>query len=557
ELVGMSFAVKAGEAWYVPLPPERQACLEVLEMFKYLFDNENIAKIGQNIKFDISMLRSYGIGVKGALRDTMIAHYLLEPDLRHNMDFLAEEYLGYRPVSIERLIGKKGMKQGNMRDVALELITEYAGEDADITLQLWEMFEPRLEETRTRALFEEIEMPLVRVLSSMEMEGVSIDTLALKAFSEELGTAIGRVEEEIYSLSGERFNINSPKQLGELLFERLKIVDAPQRTRTKQYSTGEDVLSRLADKHPVIDKVLEFRSLSKLKSTYVDALPALISPRTGRIHTTYNQAVASTGRLSSNNPNLQNIPVRTALGREIRKAFVPRDEEHVLMAADYSQIELRLIAHLSGDPGMMQAFGEGQDVHTATAARVFGVAPEAVDREMRSKAKEVNFGLAYGMSAFGLAERLRIPRKEANLIVSEYFRQYPGIREYMDSQVRFARSHGYVETIMQRRRYLRDINSSNAVVRGLAERNAINAPIQGSSADMIKIAMIRIHEAMEREGLGSRMLLQVHDELVFDAPRAEVPHLAQLVEHHMKEAMPLKVPVVVEVKTGENWLEAH
>jgi DNA polymerase-1 len=556
-LVGMSFAITSGEAWYVPLPEAREDCLEVLNLFRHIFGNVQIAKIGQNLKFDLAILAEYGIEVGGALLDTMIAHYLLEPDLRHNMDYLAEEYLGYSPISIESLIGKKGARQGNMRDVPLEVIAEYAGEDADITLQLWEVFEPRLEETGTRKLFDDIEMPLVNVLTSMEMEGVKLDTTVLASFSEELGTAIVKVEKDIYDLSETQFNINSPKQLGQVLFEKLKIGGTPQMTRTKQYSTSEDVLSKLADKHPVIDKVLEYRSLTKLKSTYVDALPALISPRTGRIHTTYNQAVASTGRLSSNNPNLQNIPVRTTLGREIRKAFVARDEDHILLAADYSQIELRLIAHLSGDAGMIQAFAQGQDIHTTTAARIFGVEASAVDRDMRSKAKEVNFGLAYGMSAFGLSERLRISRKEANEIVTEYFRQYPGIREYMDAQVRFARAHGYVETIMKRRRYLRDIRSSNAVVRGLAERNAINAPIQGSSADMIKIAMIRIHEAIRKEKMSSRMVLQVHDELVFDALRSEVDHLTNLVERHMKEAMELSVPVLVDVKTGENWLEAH
>ncbi|MBE0641220.1 MAG: DNA polymerase I, partial [Bacteroidales bacterium] len=557
ELVGLSFANSPGEAWYVPLPESREECMATLSLFRQLFDNVDIAKIGQNLKYDLSVLRGYGIRVRGPLLDTMIAHYLLEPDLRHNMDYLAEEYLGYSPVSIESLIGKKGAKQGNMRDVPLDIITEYAAEDADITLQLWELFEPRLEETGTRKLFEEIEMPLVNVLTAMEMEGVKLDTNVLASFSEELGTAIVKVEKDIYELSETQFNINSPKQLGQVLFEKLKIGGTPQMTRTKQFSTSEDVLSKLADKHPVIDKVLEYRSLTKLKSTYVDALPMLINPRTGRVHTTYNQAVASTGRLSSNNPNLQNIPVRTTLGREIRKAFVARDEDHILLAADYSQIELRLIAHLSGDPGMIQAFEHGQDIHTTTAARIFGVDAAAVDRDMRSKAKEVNFGLAYGMSAFGLSERLHISRKEANEIVTEYFRQYPGIREYMESQVRFAHTHGYVETIMKRRRYLRDIRSSNAVVRGLAERNAINAPIQGSSADMIKIAMIRIHDAIQKEGMASRMVLQVHDELVFDALRSEVDHLGTLVERYMKEAIELRVPVLVDVKTGENWLEAH
>lgn len=557
ELVGISFAVKPGQAWYVPFPAEQSKAQTLLDHFRQVMENEDIGKIGQNLKYDISVLKSYGVNVCGPLYDTMIAHYLLEPDLRHNMDYLAEEYLGYSPVKIESLIGKKGSRQGSMRNVALEKISDYACEDADITLQLWNVFRPRLEETGTREVFEQIEMPLIKVLAAMEVEGVKIDTMALRSFSAELESEIRKVENAIYDLSGARFNVSSPKQLGDILFERLKITDKPKRTKTKQYSTGEDILSKLVDKHPVVDKVLEYRSLTKLKSTYVDALPALINSRTGRIHTSYNQAVASTGRLSSTNPNLQNIPIRTEKGREIRKAFVPRDEDHILLAADYSQIELRLIAHLSNDKGMTEAFLHGEDIHTSTASRVFGVALTDVSREMRSKAKEVNFGLIYGMSAFGLSERLRIPRKEAADIINEYFKQYPGVREYMDQQIVFARDHGYVETIKKRRRYLRDIGSSNAMVRGMAERNAINAPIQGSSADMIKIAMIRIQNAMEESALQSRMVLQVHDELVFDAHKEELEVLGPLVRLHMKEAIELNVPVIVDMKTGNNWLEAH
>lgn len=556
-LVGISFAIKKGEAWYLPLPKDREECLRILSQFKPVFENQDIVKTGHNLKYDIGILRNYDIEVAGKLQDTMIAHYLLEPDLRHNMDYLAEHYLQYSPVPIESLIGKKGPKQGNMRDLEARQISDYACEDADITLQLWASFEPELRATGTRKVFDEIEMPLVKVLSSMERTGVQLDTDALKEISSGLEKEILKIEAEIYTLSGMRFNIASPKQLGEVLFDHLKISEKAKKTKSGQYSTGEDVLSKLAHLHPVIDKVLEFRQLSKLKSTYVDALPSLISPITGRIHTSYNQAVAATGRLSSTQPNLQNIPVRTAKGREIRKAFVPRDEDHILLAADYSQIELRLIAHLSRDEAMMQAFMQGEDIHTATASRVFGIAPEQVNREMRSKAKEVNFGLIYGMSAFGLAERLRIPRKEAAEIMEAYFRQYPGVKEYMAAQMRFAKEKGYVETIYGRRRYLRDIRSSNAMVRAMAERNAINAPIQGSSADMIKLAMIRIQQEIDQRKLKSRMIMQVHDELVFDALKEELEILKPLVEQNMREALPLDVPLLVDMNTGENWLEAH
>ncbi len=557
ELVGMSFAVKPHEAWYVPVSENYQEAVNRVARFKKVFENEQIEKTGQNIKYDISILKWYETEVKGRFFDTMIAHYLLQPDMRHNMDILAETYLNYKPVPIESLIGKKGKKQLSMRTVDLETIKEYAAEDADITLQLKEVFKPKLKETGTEKLFNEIEMPLVPVLASMEAEGVKVDVGTLREIGAGLEKEIKAIEQEIFEMSGVTFNISSPKQLGEVLFEKMRIVDKPKKTKTGQYSTSEDVLSKLAHKHPIVEKILEYRSLTKLKSTYVDALPELVNPRDGRIHTSYNQAVAATGRLSSNNPNLQNIPVRTERGREIRKAFVPRNKNYTLLAADYSQIELRIIAHLSGDKGMVEAFNKGMDIHTATAAKVYGVPVEMVTKEMRRHAKTVNFGIIYGISAFGLAERLHIPRRAAADIIESYFIQYPGIKEYMEKSIAFAREHGYVETIMGRRRYLPDINSANAVVRGFAERNAINAPIQGSSADMIKIAMIRVHKAFEEKKLKSKMILQVHDELVFDVLNEEVEQVKQIVEDKMKNAMPLSVPVVVDINTGNNWLEAH
>jgi len=503
------------------------------------------------------VLRWYDIEVRGELFDTMIAHYLIEPDLRHNMDFLAETYLGYKPVPIEELIGPKGKNQLSMRNVSLPKIREYACEDADITLQLKEVFEPMLEETGTMKLFREIEMPLVPVLASMEAEGVKLETSALEDFSGQLRDDIIELEKQIRQMAGEDFNIASPKQLGEILYEKLKVTEKPKYTRTRQYSTSEDVLMKMADSHPIINSILDYRSLTKLKSTYVDALPRLINPRDSRIHTSYNQAVAATGRLSSNNPNLQNIPIRTERGREIRKAFVPRNEDYTLLAADYSQIELRIIAELSEDAGLIETFVQGLDVHAATASRIFGVGVEEVSPDMRRTAKTVNFGIVYGISAFGLSERLNIPRKDAADIIEQYFDKYPGVKDYMDRTISFARQHGYVETMMGRRRYLRDIKSANATVRGFAERNAINAPVQGSSADMIKIAMINIHQALKSEMLRSKMILQVHDELVFDTHREEVEAMKKLVEEKMRTAIPMRVPVVVEINTGENWLEAH
>ncbi len=557
ELVGISFSVKEHEAWYFPVPENYQEAVDKIAVFKNIFENRNIEKTGQNIKFDISILKWYDIDVKGKFFDTMIAHYLLQPDMRHNMDLLAETYLRYKPVSIEKLIGKKGKNQLSMRTVDINTIKEYAAEDADITLQLRKVFEPKLKETGTEKLFKEIEMPLVPVLASMEAEGVKIDVNTLNEIGKELEREIKTIEQQIYDEAGVVFNIGSPKQLGEVLFEKMHITDKPKKTKTGQYSTSEDVLTKLALRHPIIDKILEYRSLTKLKSTYVDALPALVNPRDGRIHTSYNQAVAATGRLSSNNPNLQNIPVRTERGREIRKAFVPRNKEYVLMSADYSQIELRIIAHLSGDKSMIEAFNMGMDIHTATAANVFGVDPEYVTADMRRKAKTVNFGIIYGISAFGLSERLRIPRREAADIIKSYFEKYPGIKEYMDKSIAFAREHGYVETIMGRRRYLPDINSANAMVRAYAERNAINAPVQGSSADMIKIAMINIFDQFDKENLKSKMIMQVHDELVFDVKKEETGVVKEIVENKMKNAMTLSVPVIVDINSGNNWLEAH
>ncbi len=556
DLVGVSFAIKAHEAWYLPMPAEREECQKKLELLRPLFEDETILKIGQNLKYDISMLAQYGINVKGKMFDTMLAHYLLEPEQRHNMDYLAEVYLNYITIPIEDLIGK-GRLQKNMREVPIDLVKEYAAEDADITLQLYEKLLPLLKENGVEKLFYEIEMPLVPVLSRMEANGVRIDTQNLQQISEDFGGEIQKIEEEIYALAGTPFNIASPKQLGEVLFEKLKIDEKAKKTKTGQYATGEEVLQKLLHKHPIIQKILDYRSFTKLKSTYLDALPALVNPKDGLIHTSYNQAVTATGRLSSNNPNLQNIPVRTAQGREIRRAFVPRSEAYTLLAADYSQIELRIIAHLSQDPAMVADFNLGHDIHAATAAKVFHVPMNEVTKEQRSRAKAVNFGIIYGMSAFGLAERMELSRSEAADIIKKYFEEYAGIKEYMNRSIALARERGYAETILGRRRYLRDINGANSVVRGFAERNAINAPIQGSSADMIKIAMIGIHEEMQRLKMQSKMMLQVHDELVFDAHLDELDALKAIVNDKMVNALPLSVPVVVEMNTGNNWLEAH
>ena len=557
ELVGMSFSWQPHVAYYVPLPENYEAALAVVSLFKSALENERIQKIGQNLKFDISILRWYDVVVNGPLFDTMMAHYLIQPDMRHGMDLLAETYLNYQPVSIETLIGKKGQNQLNMRTVDVETVKEYAAEDADVTWQLKQVFEPLLEKADTRQLFDNIEIPLIPVLASMEAEGVRIDPDTLNDFSAELEKEIRVLESSIYEDAGTRFNVSSPKQLGEILYDKLKIVENPKQTKTKQYSTSEDVLAKLEHKHPIVNKILEYRSLTKLKSTYVDVLPTLINPRDGRVHTSYNQAVAATGRLSSNNPNLQNIPIRTEKGREIRKAFVPRDENYLLLSADYSQIELRIIAHLSRDAGMIEDFNLGLDIHSATAAKVYGIPLGEVTKEMRRNAKMVNFGIIYGISAFGLSERLNIPRKEAAEIISQYFVKYPGIKVYMDSTIESARRNGYVETMMKRRRYLRDITSGNATIRSFAERNAINAPIQGTAADMIKIAMINIFGVMQQQQLKSRMILQVHDELIFDVHKDEVETIKPIVREGMQNAIHLDVPVLVEMNTGGNWLEAH
>lgn len=557
ELVGLSFAYLATEAFYVPVPKGREQALEVLEDFRQVFENENITKIGQNIKFDWAVLRNYGFSLKGQLYDTMLAHYLLEPDARHNMDVLAEKYLNYSPVSIETLIGKKGKNQGTMRDVPLADIAEYAAEDADITLQLKQIFAPEIKAQELENLLFEVEMPLVKVLGEMEAEGVRVDTAVLAELSTQLGVEVAEIETKIYGLAGETFNIASPLQLGKILFEKLQLDPKAKKTKTGQYATGEEVLSKLAHQHEIVDMILDYREMQKLKSTYIDALPTLIAPHDGRIHTSYNQAVAATGRLSSTNPNLQNIPIRTAKGREIRKAFVPRNEQFQILSADYSQIELRIMASFSGDETMKQAFAEGKDIHRITAAKIYKVTPEEVDSDMRRKAKTANFGIIYGISAFGLAERLNIPRREAAELIEAYFGEFPAVKRYMDGVINTAREQGYVTTQLGRRRYLPDINSRNQTLRGYAERNAINAPIQGTAADMIKLAMIRVQNWLQTQPLQTRMVLQVHDELVFDAYTPEIELITPQIISLMADALPLAVPVEVSVGTGTNWLEAH
>ncbi len=557
ELVGLSFAVNAHKAWYVPISANQDEAQKRVELFRSILEDENKVIIAQNIKYDLMVMQNYGIELKGKLFDTMLAHYLLEADMRHNMDAMAETYLAYRPVSITELIGKKGSGQLNMRDVELEKIKEYAAEDSDITLQLYDIFLPKLKKQNALSVLHEIEMPLVPVLAAMEREGVRIDKDFLNDYSKELESEAQKSEEKIYEYAGVKFNIASPKQMGEVLFDVLKLDPKAKKTKTGQYQTNEEVLSKLAIEHDIAKEILRYRQIAKLKSTYVDALPNLIHPVTGRVHTSFNQAVAATGRLSSQNPNLQNIPIRTDMGREVRKAFVPRSEEFEIMAADYSQIELRIIAALSKDEGMIDDFVKGHDIHAATAAKVFNVPLESVDKDMRRKAKMVNFGIIYGISAFGLAQRLEIPRKEAAEIIEAYFVQYPNIKKYMNDTVDGAREKGYVETVKGRRRYIRDINSRNQTVRGFAERNAINAPIQGSAADMIKIAMIQVHVAMQKAQLKSKMILQVHDELLFEVHRDEKASLQELVIENMRNAIKLEIPLEVEVGIGANWLEAH
>ncbi|SHL91270.1 DNA polymerase I [Chitinophaga jiangningensis] len=556
DLVGMSFAFKTGEAYYIPLPADKAGVISILEEFRPVFENESITFIGQNLKYDMIMLKWYGFALKGPVFDTMLAHYLVEPEGRRSMDYLSAQYLGYEPVSIETLIGK-GKNQLSMRDVEVEKVANYAAEDADVTLQLKEVFLPMLPAKAVEKVFYEVENPLTKVLTDMEFEGIAIDTKALADYSAELETEIRRAEESVYEQAGVRFKLASPKQLGEVLFEKLQLDPKAKKTRTGQYATGEDVLQKLSSKHQIVEDILIFRELSKLKSTYVDALPLLLNKRTNRIHTSYNQAVAVTGRLSSNNPNLQNIPIRTDRGREIRKAFIPRNEDFVLLSADYSQIELRIIAAISGDEQMMEAFRSGTDIHAATAAKVYNVPLEEVTSDMRRNAKSVNFGIIYGVSAFGLSENLGIPRSEAKTLIDNYFAQYPSIKKYMEDQVKTAQKKGYVETLLGRKRWLKDINSSNAVVRGFAERNAINMPIQGTAADMIKLAMIAVHKAFKAHNLQSKMILQVHDELVFDAHKSELEIIKPIILDCMRNALPLAVPVEAEMGIGNNWLEAH
>lgn len=557
ELVGLSFAYLTGEAYYIPCPSDAQEIQEILELLRPFFENENILKIGQNIKYDLLVLKNYKIEVKGVLYDTMLAHYLIEPEGKHGMDWLAEHYLNYKPVSITELIGKKGKNQGNMRDVDEDEVTAYASEDADITLQLKEKFDPILKENELEKLFNDVENPLIPVLTDMEFEGVKIDTASLAELSKALESESQEIEKRVYELAGVKFNLASPKQLGDVLFEKLKLDPKAKKTKTGQYATGEEILSKMANDHEIAQAILDYRGMVKLKSTYVDALPTMINSKTGRIHTTYNQFVAATGRLSSINPNLQNIPIRTERGREIRKAFVPRDENHVLLAADYSQIELRIMAAFSGDQSMIEAFKNGRDIHATTAAKIFQVPLNEVTSDMRRKAKTANFGIIYGISAFGLSQRLSISRTEAKEIIDAYFKEFPAVKEYMDGAIEKARKDEYVETILGRRRYLRDINSRNMTMRGFAERNAINAPIQGSAADLIKVAMIHVHDWMKKEKLKSKMILQVHDELVFDAHKDEVDILKKNVPGLMSNAIKMAVPVEVEVGIGNDWLEAH
>ncbi|TAG57290.1 MAG: DNA polymerase I [Cytophagales bacterium] len=557
ELVGLSISYYQSEAFYIPIPADKKEAQEIVNEFKDVFLNENCTKIGHNIKYDILVLGNYGIEVKGKLFDTMLAHYLIEPDQRHGMDILAKSFLNYSPISITELIGKKGVSQGNMRDVEIEKVAVYAAEDADITLKLKHTFEPLLKSAQLEPLFQSIENPLIYVLADMERDGVKIDTTVLSEISDILGKESILAEDKIYELAGEKFNVASPKQLGIILFEKLKLEDKPKKTETGQYATGEEILSKLAYEHPIAAQILEYRELQKLKSTYVDALPLLINPHTGMVHTSYNQAVAATGRLSSTDPNLQNIPIRTDRGKEIRKAFIPRDKDSVILSADYSQIELRIMASFSKDESMIAAFRNGVDIHSTTASKVFKVGLEEVTSDMRRKAKMVNFGIIYGISAFGLAQRLSIPRKEAGEIIDAYWKEFPAVRNFMSECIDNARETEYVTTISARRRYLRDINSRNMTVRGYAERNAINAPIQGSAADIIKKAMIDIHAWMKKEKLRSKMVLQVHDELVFDVYQSELEQIKPYIENFMKNAIPLEVPMEIGMGSGVNWLVAH
>lgn len=556
KLVGMSFAFKEREAYYVPFPENFEECKKRVQLFKSFLENENILKIGQNIKYDIVVLKKYDIEVKGKLFDTMIAHYVLNPELRHNMDYMAETFLQYKTIHIEELIGPRGKNQLNMRDIAPENVRDYACEDADITLQLKNALEKEIVKNNIEKLLYEIEFPLIYVLADMEYTGVSLDSEALKESSNEITKSLQDIEQEIYKLSGFEFNINSTKQVGEILFERLKVIDKPKKTKTGQYTTNEEILEKIKDKHPVISKILEYRGLKKLLSTYIDALPLLIDPLDNKIHTSYNQTVTATGRLSSSNPNLQNIPIRDELGKEIRKAFTS-EENCTFFSADYSQIELRIMAHLSEDPHMIEAFNSGEDIHASTASKIYKIPLNEVTSDMRRKAKTANFGIIYGISVFGLAERLTIPRGEAKELIDGYFETYPNVKLYMDNSIKVAQEKGYVETVFGRKRFLPDINSRNAIVRGYAERNAINAPIQGSAADIIKIAMVRIFERFKNEKIKSKMILQVHDELNFNVHNDELSHVKQLVIEEMENAYKLRIPIKADCGSGKNWLEAH
>jgi DNA polymerase I len=556
-IVGMSFSIKEHEAFYIPVNSDYNEGTRTINLFKGLFEDPHIGKIGHNLKFDMMMLKRYQVEVYGPLFDTMIAHYLLQPEQNHKMDSLSKIYLNYKPVAIEELIGERGKNQKNMKDIPLEIITDYAAEDADVTFRLKNILKPEIEKNNIKELFYDIEMPLVSVLIEMETNGFRIDADSLKIYSVELMEKITGLEKEIYHLAGSVFNISSPKQLGEVLFEKMRIIDHVKKTKTKQYSTSEDTLLDLSDKHPIIDKILEYRGLKKLLSTYVDALPQLINSKTGKVHTSFNQTVTSTGRLSSTNPNMQNIPIRDEEGREIRKAFIPSDKDHVLLSADYSQIELRIMAHYSKDEHMIEAFKNNEDIHAATAARIFNVPQEIVSTDQRRKAKTANFGIIYGISAFGLSQRLKIPRKESSELIDNYFKIFPGVKTYMQNVVKETREKGYITTLYGRKRFLPDINSSNATVRGFAERNAINTPIQGTAADIIKIAMVRIKNRFEKENICSKMILQVHDELLFDVVFPEMEKVKEIVTHEMENAASLKVPILVESGTGENWFEAH
>ena len=558
ELVGMSFSYEKGKAFYVPFPENKEEAQVLADKFKPFFENEDIEKIGQNVKYDLKILSHYGVQIKGKLFDTMIAHYLINPDMRHNMDVLSETYLKYSPKSIEDLIGKKGKNQKSMRDVALEDIKEYAAEDADITFQLKQNFSPILDKAETKKLFDEIEIPLIPVLAAMELEGINLDVPFLQSISVEMAAESNALEQKIYETAGEKFNLASPKQLGDILFDKLQIGGAKQKkTKTGQYATGEEVLSYLANDNQIVKDILEWRQMVKLQSTYIDALPNQVDKKTGRVHTDYMQTVAATGRLSSNNPNLQNIPIRTERGRLIRKAFIARDENHTLVSADYSQIELRIIAALSGEENMIKAFQNNEDIHRSTAAKVFNVPLEEVTKEQRSNAKTVNFGIIYGVSAFGLSNQTSLSRKESAELIDAYYATYPKLKSYMSNQVDFAREKGYIQTVLGRRRYLKDINSANMMVKSGAERNAVNAPIQGSAADIIKIAMINIHKKLTSENWKSKMLLQVHDELVFDVHNSELEKIQPMIKHEMENAFIMDVPLDVEIGLGKNWLEAH